>query len=490
MKYRLVCGIEVHVQLNTKTKLFCSCVNEYTPDDPNKNICEFCTGQPGSLPLLNAECVRKAIKLGVSLGSTIPEKTRWDRKNYFYPDLPTGYQISQFDNPVVEGGNIDFYIENKDTGEFSKSNVEITRAHLEADAAKLIHAGGKTMVDFNRCAAPLIEIVTEPCIHEVSQAMAFVNELQLLVRRLGISDADMDKGQMRFDCNISLQNAEQQKNDELPPYRVEVKNINSIRSMGRAMEFEIIRQEKILNDGNIPKQETRGWKDDEGVSVSQRNKEDAMDYRYFPEPDLQILEISRDEIPSIEDLVELPSVQRERYLKIGIPHQTTNTFVTQSSAGKVLDSVIDIADAGDEYSDNVVITAANIIAVNLIAISIKDEKSIENLMSPSNIIDLAKLFDSKKISNSGLKKAIDFLITNPDLEAREIVATKGLMQVNDDTVLGAFVDLAIQNNPAPVEEYKSGKVQVIGFLIGQCMKESKGKGNPQKFGEILKKKMM
>jgi len=340
--FHTVIGLEIHVQLNTRTKLFCSCLNEYAPENPNKNICPFCTGQPGALPLLNQAAVLKAITLGVACGSKIPEKTRWDRKNYFYPDLPTGYQISQYDNPIVEGGSIDFWVEKSDKpGEFDPHQVILTRAHLEADAAKLLHSGGQTMVDFNRSGCPLIEIVTEPCIHSAAEAMAFVGELQLLVRRLGISDGDMDRGQMRFDCNLSLQNDEQKAAGELPKYRTETKNINSIRSLGRAIEYEITRQSQLLRSGQIPKQETRGWRDDKNMSISQRSKEEAMDYRYFPEPDLRILEIDQSDIPQLADLPRLPNISRNKYIQeFELSYQTANTLVTQKELGDFFEVVV------------------------------------------------------------------------------------------------------------------------------------------------------
>ncbi len=338
--YHTVIGLEIHVQLNTRTKLFCGCLNEYAPDEPNKNICPFCTGQPGALPVLNKAAVQKAIKFGVAVNSKIPETTRWDRKNYFYPDLPAGYQISQWENPVVEGGIINFLIENKTTGEFIPSSVILTRAHLEADAGKMLHVGTKSLVDYNRSACPLIEIVTEPVLTSSEQAMAFITELQLLVRRIGISDADLEKGQMRFDCNLSLQTEEEFSAGKLPKYRTETKNINSIRSLGRAIEYEIKRQSQILNDGQVPVQETRGWKDDLNKSVSQRSKEDAMDYRYFPEPDLPILKITSEDISEISNLPELPSVQRQRYLDLGLSIQQANTFVGNESAGRLFDEVV------------------------------------------------------------------------------------------------------------------------------------------------------
>ncbi len=480
--YRPIIGLEIHVQLNTKSKLFCSCFNEYSPDEPNKNICPFCTGQPGALPVLNKEAVKKAIIFGTAVGSAIPDKTRWDRKNYFYPDLPTGYQISQYDNPIVEGGSVSFYIENKKNGQFEESTINLTRAHLEADAAKLLHANGKTFVDFNRSGCPLIEIVSEPEMHSSDEAMAFVAELQLIVRTMGISDADMEKGQMRFDCNVSLQTTEQEKTNTLPSYRTETKNINSIRSLGRAIEYEITRQAELLDKGETPKQETRGWKDDQNKSVSQRSKEDAMDYRYFPEPDLQILEIHDTDRLTLTDLPPVPSLKRNEYLKSGLSIQIANTFVTQQAVGNLFDETIAKSSNTEIYK-----TIANIISGPILALSSKLEKSVTELVNSDNIIILATLFAEDKINNQGIHTALEILANNLETNALEVVETNNLLQVTDDGALQEIVDRVLLDNPTQVAEYKEGKVQIIGYLIGQCMKQSKGQGNPKKFTELLKK---
>jgi aspartyl-tRNA(Asn)/glutamyl-tRNA(Gln) amidotransferase subunit B len=342
MPYHTIIGLEIHVQLNTTTKLFCSCLNEYNPNHPNKNICPFCTGQPGALPLLNREAVKKAIQFGIAINAKIPKQTRWDRKNYFYPDLPAGYQISQYDNPIVEGGTIEFLIENKKTGEFTPSSVELTRAHLEADAGKMIHVGEKSLVDYNRSGCPLIEIVTEPVLRSSEQAMAFVNELQLLVRTLGISDADLEKGQMRFDCNLSLQTQEEFMANKLPSYRTETKNINSIRALGRAIEYEIIRQKEILERGEIPVQETRGWKDDLNKSTSQRSKENTMDYRYFAEPDLPILNITFDDLRDLSDLPVLPAAIRSQYSQYGMSQQQINQMVENPTMRELFEKTLEL----------------------------------------------------------------------------------------------------------------------------------------------------
>ena len=478
--YKPIIGLEIHVQLNTKSKLFCSCPNEYSPEEPNKNICPFCTGQPGALPTLNKQAVEKAITFGVALGSKIPEKTRWDRKNYFYPDLPTGYQISQYDNPIVEGGHLDFYIENKENGSFQPSSVLLTRAHLEADAAKLLHTNNKTFVDFNRSGAPLIEIVTEPVIRSSSEAMAFVSELQLLVRRLGISDANMDKGQMRFDCNLSLQNEDEFASGKLPNYRTETKNINSIRSLGRAIEYEIIRQSELLEKGERPVQETRGWKDDLNKSTSQRSKEEAMDYRYFPEPDLKVLEITSSDIPDLKDFAELPSTQRKRYLEEGLSMQITNTFVSQEDVGKLFDTTSKKSQSTETNK-----TLANIISGPLISLATKLEKPIEDVLNIDNLNSITILFHSDSINNQGLATALEKLAESPNSTTEEVVKKFNLLQITDEKALQTLVDQVITANAKTVEEYKSGKIQVIGFLVGQCMKESKGTGNPKKFGEML-----
>ena len=346
------------------------------------------------------------------------------------------------------------------------------------------------MVDFNRAAAPLVEIVSEPEMHSSGEAMGFVAELQLIVRRLGISDGDMEKGQMRFDCNLSLQTEEEHAANKLPKYRTETKNINSIRALGRAIEYEIKRQTELLNDSITPKQETRGWKDDLNKSDSQRSKEDAMDYRYFPEPDLQILVIKPEDQPSLSDLPELPMDQRKRYQDFGLNIQISNTFVTQSEVGEYFDVVILDPKLLEiqKTKPNIAKTVSNLISGNLLALSTKLEKPLFKLVSTHNIVKLAQLFEDDKINNQGVGKTIEHLTQsdqNFSLDAEEIAAIHGWLQVSDAGALQVFVDQVIANNPKVVDEYKSGKVQVIGFLVGQCMKTSKGAGNPKKFTELL-----
>jgi len=483
MKLYPVIGMEIHVQLNTKTKLFCRCKNTYSPDSPNTNICPFCTGQPGALPVLNKQAVLKAINFGVAIKANIPEYTRFDRKNYFYVDLPAGYQISQYDNPIVEGGELEFYIENKDTGNFEKTKVGITRAHLEADAGKLIHTKGHTFVDFNRSGSPLIEIVSEPVVTSSSQAMGYVSEMQLLVRTLGISDADMEKGQMRFDSNLSLRTQQELDEGKLPKYKVEIKNINSVRALGRAIEYEIKRQTEILEAGELPKQETRGWKDDLNLSKSQRSKEDAQDYRYFPEPDLRLIHIDPKYIPDRSELPELPEDRRNRFLNMGLNLQTANTFTTQPKIGDLFDLV------NKEYKPNsdLLKTIASILTVQVIGSAVKAGIEPAEFILPANLYSLAQNFYTDKINNKGVTKILEETIVDKYQTVDDIIEKFGLKQVSDDTALQAFVDLVLDSNPETVAQYNQGKIQVIGFLVGKCMNESKGKGNPKKFKELLEK---
>jgi aspartyl-tRNA(Asn)/glutamyl-tRNA(Gln) amidotransferase subunit B len=481
MTYRLIVGLETHIQLNTNTKLFCRCLNAYSPNEPNSNICEFCTGQPGSLPILNKQAILKAMKLGVALGSNIPRMTTFDRKNYFYPDLPNGYQITQYSEPIVAGGELSFLVEDRDTGEYIEDKVIITRAHLETDAAKLIHSGGKTMVDFNRSGAPLLEIVTEPVIHSKETAAAYLTELQLLVRTLDVADADMEKGQMRCDCNISLQTAEEESKGDLPAYRVELKNINSIRALVRSIQYEIERQTKIRDEGNLPKQETRGWDDEAGRSLSQREKEHANDYRYFPEPDVPPVKISVEDIPSLDSLPELPHHRRARYRAQGLNLQQTMLFTSQKDVGDFFDQCYIIADPSESYDAR---SIANIISSNVLS-AVSEDEVVSKVYSPKQIIDLTKYFENNSINNQSLAKALSLIRNNLEMSVDDVLSEHSLMQVNDESILEVFVDIVLQNNTSQVEQYRSGKEQVMGYLVGQCMKESKGRGNAAIFKDLL-----
>ncbi|HYD91864.1 MAG TPA: Asp-tRNA(Asn)/Glu-tRNA(Gln) amidotransferase subunit GatB, partial [Flavobacterium sp.] len=326
--YEPIIGLEIHVQLKTATKLFCSSPNDFAGTEPNTNICEICTGQPGTLPRLNQEALKKAIMVGLALNCEIAVVTKFDRKNYFYPDLPKGYQISQFDQPINGVGHM----------MVGERKIGITRAHLEEDAGKLIHAGNKSLVDYNRTGVPLLEIVTEPDFRSPAEAGEFLRHLRSIVRYLGVSDADMEKGQLRVDANVSVRQAGEKN---LPPYKVEVKNMNSFKAVEAALEYEIERQKELLDAGQTPVDETRGFVDDTRQTVSQRVKEGAHDYRYFPEPDLPQIEISREFVEQIRsELPELPAQKLIRFTaEYGLPAADTAQLVEDKDTAAYFEAV-------------------------------------------------------------------------------------------------------------------------------------------------------
>ncbi|MGE5298177.1 MAG: Asp-tRNA(Asn)/Glu-tRNA(Gln) amidotransferase subunit GatB, partial [Acidobacteriaceae bacterium] len=340
MDYEPVIGLEVHVQLKTESKMFCRSKNAEA-DRPNQHICEICTGQPGTLPVINREAVKKSLMVGLALGCEIPEYSKFDRKNYFYPDLPKGYQISQFDMPLNGPGKFELHMP-----EGSAAVVGILRAHLEEDAGKLIHpAGAKhSLVDYNRTGVPLLEIVSEPDIKSPEQAKVYLQELQNLMRYLGVSEADMEKGHLRCDANISMRKVGEKA---LPPYKVEVKNMNSFRAVERALITEIKRQTELLNDGKTPAKETRGWVDEKGITVSQRSKEESEDYRYFPEPDLPVLHIERTWLDEIRrELPELPIARRKRFMaEYAMTQKDAQTFVDYKELADYFEKTVSELDA-------------------------------------------------------------------------------------------------------------------------------------------------
>jgi aspartyl-tRNA(Asn)/glutamyl-tRNA(Gln) amidotransferase subunit B len=355
---------------------------------------------------------------------------------------------------------------------------------LEADAGKLLHSGNLTLVDYNRSGCPLIEVVTEPVIRSSAEAMAFVNELQLLVRELGISDGDMDKGQMRFDCNLSLQTEEELKSNTLPNYRTETKNINSVRALGRAIEYEIERQTKLLEEQKRPVQETRGWKDDQNKSVSQRSKEEAMDYRYFPEPDLRVLEISTDDLKKLSKIPKIPSIKRKELLEIGLTHQNANTLIQEKDLYQLFDQTYQ-NNKQIIKDKNLIKVISNILTVQVLTVAQKNDISSLNVVTPKQLIDLAILFGDKSINNVGLLKIIENTKQNHELDVNTFAKESDLIQSNDENALKEIVNIVIENNPKPVGQYRSGKIEVLGFLVGQCMKLSKGSGNPVIFKQLL-----
>ncbi len=485
--YKITVGLEIHAELKTNSKMFCGCINSgedrlpktgkpVRPTDlenrfrPNIYICPICMGHPGTLPVINKEAVRKVLLVGVAVGAKLADFTEFDRKNYFYPDIPKGYQISQYKYPLVSGGSI--------------GGVALTRIHLEEDSARSTHeASGVSLVDFNRAGVPLMELVTEPVIHSSEEAMSFAKELQLLLQYLGVSGANMEKGEMRVEVNVSIS-----KTDSFGT-KVEVKNINSFRAAGKAIDFEFQRQKKVLESGELVSQETRGWDENKEVTFSQRKKESDHDYRYFPDPDLPKLKIS--EFVDLQmnelkkSLVELPWQKRERLTKLGLKSEDVEMYITNLKAGEFFDAVASGV-RGDELPGNIPLLASNYITSDLAGLS----KSISGDfalggVTLENFIKLIKMITLGELSSRGAKDTLKIMFEaggDPEVVAK----ASGLIQKSDGEEIKKLAEQIIKDNPKVVEEYKSGKESLLQFLIGQGMKITKGSANP----EMLKSAML
>ena len=484
MKYEPTIGLEIHVELKTKTKMFCASLNDPNEKRPNVNVCPVCMGHPGTLPVINQEAVRYVLICGRALNGKLADYSQFDRKNYFYPDLPKGYQISQYKHPLVLGGELEVEIKNQ------KSKIKITRIHLEEDAGRLIHAKDETssLVDFNRAGVPLMELVTEPCINSGEQARKFAEELQLVLRCLDISDADMEKGQMRVEVNISLA--------VKPPLggltaklgtKVEIKNLNSFRSVERVVEYEIKRQTAVLEAGEKVIHETRGWDEDKQKTFSQREKEMAHDYRYFPEPDLPPLKIS--ELGFDLRLPELPEEKRKRFKeKYGLKDEQVEIFVHDISLGKFFEAVCNHL-AVKPPSGGLTATAANYITSDLSGLMINGGISVDNLkINPEMFAKLVAMAGKGEISSRGAKDVLKIMFEEGG-DPEKIVKEKGLAQTSDDSFLKNIIEEVIKNNPAVAEDYKNGKENALQFLVGQGMKLSKGKANPGVLQKMFKEKL-
>ena len=498
MKYEPTIGLEIHVELKTKTKMFCASLNDPNEKRPNVNVCPVCMGHPGTLPVINKEAVRKVLMCGKALNGKLADYSQFDRKNYFYPDLPKGYQISQYKFPLVEGGEL--------------NGVKITRIHLEEDTGRLIHAKDETssLVDFNRAGVPLMELVTEPDINSGEQARKFAEELQMVLRYLDISDADMEKGQMRVEVNISLSESDRGGTGKLTSLRtdeegnpteakfpnssskklgtkVEIKNLNSFRSVERAVECEIKRQTAVLEAGEKVIHETRGWDEDKQKTFSQREKEMAHDYRYFPEPDLPPLKIS--ELDFDLSLPELPEEKRKRFKdKYGLKDEQIEIFIRDISLGKFFEAVCKHL-AVKPPNGGLTATAANYITSDLSGLMINGGISVDNLkINPEMFAKLVAMADKGEISSRAAKDVLKIMFEeggNPE----KIVKEKGLAQTSDDSFIKNIVDEVVKNNSAAVEEYKNGKENALQFLVGQGMKLSKGKANPGELQKLLREKI-
>jgi len=469
-KYEVVIGLEVHAQLKTKSKIFAPDSTEFG-NEQNSQTSPITLGMPGVLPVLNKECVNMGIKLGLALNCEIPERCKFDRKQYFYPDLPKGYQISQYDEPICVNGYIDI----------KGKRIGITRAHLEEDAGKLVHVGsagiaGSTysLVDLNRAGTPLLEIVSEPDIRSSEEAKNYMEELRNIVRYIGVCDGNLEEGSMRCDANISIM----PKGSKEFGTRAEIKNVNSFRALQRAIEYEIDRQIELVEDGEKVIQETRLWDDASGETRSMRGKEDAHDYRYFPEPDLMPLSISREWVEEIrQSMPELPSQKRQRYMDLGLSEYDASVIVEQMQSALFFDKVLELGGNAKIAVNFMMGEIAAYLKENHIELS-------ETKLTPENLSELVSLIEKNIISNNIGKQILTEMIEE-GTRAADIVEKKGLSQITDVAAIKKMVQEVVDNNPNQVEQYRSGKTNILGFFVGQIMKATKGRANPKTVNEIL-----
>lgn len=502
MSYQPVIGLEVHIELNTNSKMFCSCKNDPLEKKANVNICPVCTGQPGSLPVINREAVKKVIKTGLALNCQILKESKFDRKNYFYPDLPKGYQISQYDLPLCKGGYL----------ELGDKKIRITRVHLEEDTGKLLHPGGAdySLVDFNRAGVPLMELVTEPDLRSAQEAKQFAQELRLILRYLEVSEADMEKGQMRLEANISLtQNAKRKtqdhnlnlKTDDLGT-KVEIKNLNSFVALEKALEYEIERQAKVLASGKKVVQETRGWDDLKGETVSQREKEEAQDYRYFPEPDLPPLWLDKKFIDEIRaEIPELPYAKRLRFeQEYKLPLKEIEVLVQHKALGQYFEQVVSelqnwIKEAElkqrvlPKEREKLVKLATNYLLSDLQGLLLEKNIKIESrsfLVTPENFAELITLIYEEKISSKIAKQVLAEMFKT-GVDPSHIIEEKELSMIEDDKAITAVAKRVLENNEQAVEDFKRGREQALQFLVGEAMRETQGRANPAVMAKALTK---
>lgn len=518
--FQVIIGMEIHVELKTKSKMFCGCKNDPDRSAPNTNICEICTAQPGTLPVPNQTAIAWAAKIGRALNCHINTNSKFDRKHYFYPDLPKAYQISQYDQPIAERGYIDLeFLPGKNHRE--KARIGITRAHLEEDTAKSTHGedsppagggaggGGSTLVDFNRAGVPLVEIVSEPDVQSAAEAKAYCQELQMIFRYLDVSDADMEKGHMRCEANISVQEAEKFTNENgvIKPvagyklnHKVEVKNINSFRAVEKAIEFEIKRQVKMIENGETWPQQTRGWNEAKGETVIQRAKETAADYRYFPEPDIP--PFHPEKIAGNLDLPELPQAKRARFRdEYGFSYADAEILSADphwaAYAEKVMSELTEWlhdfkADNNDAHVSGTLarlaggwITSKLVGAMQTRKIDIKILK-----LKPENFAELIALIYTNRVNSTNAQKILtEMLDSGVDMDPTHIMEAKGYGQISDEGTLAGVVEEVIKNHPAQVAQFKAGKEQILQFLKGMVMKATEGAADPVVAEKLLREKI-
>lgn len=473
MPFEAVIGLEVHVQLNTKTKIFCSCSTSFG-ETPNSNTCPVCLGLPGALPVLNKEVVKKAIQLGTAIEAHINQYSIFARKNYFYPDLPKAYQISQFEVPIVSDGKLEI-----DTKEGAKI-VRIERAHMEEDAGKNIHEGSYSLVDLNRACTPLLEIVSKPDMKNSEEAIAYLKKLHAIVRFIGISDANMQEGNFRCDANVSIR----PKGDEKLYTRVEIKNLNSFRFIAKAIEYEIERQSAAWENGRYSEevvQETRLFDTAKGITLSMRNKEESADYRYFKDPDLYPVFIDEKLLKESQKINELPGAKKIRYMKdFNLKEDDANLLVSDPLLAEYFESMLNLGVKAK--------TSVTWLCVELLG-RLKAETTLENCgVSAHALGALAKRIDEGKISGKSAKDVLDKLLEGQGGDVDALIEQMGLSQVNDTEAIVKVIEEVLKNNADKVLEYKSGKDKLFGFFVGQAMKNLKG-ANPSVVNAILKEKL-
>ncbi|GAA8341734.1 Asp-tRNA(Asn)/Glu-tRNA(Gln) amidotransferase subunit GatB [Helicobacter pylori] len=473
MPFEAVIGLEVHVQLNTKTKIFCSCSTSFG-ETPNSNTCPVCLGLPGALPVLNKEVVKKAIQLGTAIEANINQYSIFARKNYFYPDLPKAYQISQFEVPIVSDGKLEI-----DAKEGAKI-VRIERAHMEEDAGKNIHEGSCSLVDLNRACTPLLEIVSKPDMRNSEEAIAYLKKLHAIVRFIGISDANMQEGNFRCDANVSIR----PKGDEKLYTRVEIKNLNSFRFIAKAIEYEIERQSAAWESGRYNEevvQETRLFDTNKGITLSMRNKEESADYRYFKDPDLYPVFIDEKLLKESQKINELPSAKKIRYVKdFNLKEDDANLLVSDPLLAEYFESMLNLGVKAK--------TSVTWLCVELLG-RLKAEVTLENCGVSAHMLGaLAKRIDEGKISGKSAKDVLDKLLEERGGDVDALIEQMGLSQVNDTEAIVKVVEEVLKNNADKVLEYKSGKDKLFGFFVGQAMKNLKG-ANPSVVNAILKEKL-
>ncbi|TEU14263.1 MAG: Asp-tRNA(Asn)/Glu-tRNA(Gln) amidotransferase subunit GatB [Anaerolineales bacterium] len=473
MKYEAIIGMEVHAELLTQSKMFCSCSADFFGAEPNTLTCPVCTGMPGVLPVINQKAIEYAVMTALALHCEIAEASVFSRKNYFYPDLPKSYQISMYDLPLSKNGWLEIEL---DSG---SKRIGIERVHLEEDTAKLFHVDGHSLVDFNRSGVPLMEIVSQPDMRSADEAYTYLTKLRQILRYLGVSSGDMEKGAMRCEANVSLRPMGSTEYGT----KVEVKNLNSFRSVKLALDYEIQRQSRILDEGESIKQVTMGWDENQDVTVVQRSKEYAHDYRYFPEPDLPPLSISREWVEEIRSkLPELPAARRDRFIaEYGLSAYDAGILTADKAVADYFEACVKAYPQAK--------TVSNWITGELFRLLKETETNIEEIrITPAALAELLTLVEKDTINQNTAKAVLGEMFKSGRVAA-EIVAEKGLAQISDADELGRVIDEMIAANPDQAAEYRAGKERLLGWFVGQAMKATQGKANPQLVTELLKEKL-